>query len=308
MHEAASLAADGSALSWTPTAGRSLPYLEVPMSTDTAPAPVASDPFRFDGKVVVIVGAGGAFGSAAAPAFAARGAQVFCTDIDTDALDATVGSVRRSGGVAEGLAADAGDAADVERAFAALDRAFGRVDVLLNLSGANRGIGRAETADVRIWDDNLRTNLTARLLTSQQAARRMIAAGHGGSIVSISSIAGSSVLGRESLAYGVAMAGVDHLTRELAVAWAPHGIRVNAIRPCQFVNRGLQAIIDDPARRDVVARMISGIPLGRMGRPEEIVGPLIFLASDAASMVTGISMPVDGGNLALNAGGSAATR
>lgn len=277
------------------------------MSTDPAFAPAASDPFRFDGKVAFIAGAGGAFGSAAAPDFAARGARVFCTDIDIDALDATVEAVRRAGGMAQGLVADVGDPAAVDRAFAALDAAFGRVDVVLNLFGANRGIGRAETADIRAWEDNLRTNLTARLLTAQQAARRMIAAGRGGSIVSVSSIAGSSVLGRESLAYGVAMAGVDQLTRELAVAWAPYGIRVNAIKPCQFVNRGLQAIIDEPARRDVVARMISGIPLGRMGRPGEIVGPLIFLASDAASMVTGISMPVDGGNLAFNAGGSAAT-
>lgn len=277
------------------------------MSTDQAPAP-AADPFRFDGKVVFVTGAGGAFGSAAAPAFAARGARVFCTDIDVEALDATVESVRRGGGVAEGLVTDAGDPAAVERAFVALDATFGRVDIVLNLSGANHGVGRPETAALRAWDDNLRVNLSSKLLVAQQAARRMIEAGRGGSIVSVSSIAGSSVLGRESLAYAVAMAGVEQLTRELAVAWAPHGIRVNAIKPCQFVNPGLQAIIDDPAKAEIVARMISGIPLGRMGRPEEIVGPLVFLASDAASMVTGISMPVDGGNLAFNAGGSAATR
>lgn len=278
------------------------------MPTEHVPAAGAPDPFRFDDRVVVITGAGGAFGSVVAPAFAARGARVFCIDIDAAALDRTVERVRSAGGVADGLVADAGDPAAVERAFEALDAVFGRVDVVLNLSGANQGIGRPERADVRTWEENIRINLTAKLLTSQQAARRMIAAGHGGSIVSVSSIAGSTVLGRESLAYGVAMAGVEQLTRELAVAWAPHGIRVNAIKPCQFVNPGLQAIIDDPARRDVVARMISGIPLGRMGRPEEIVGPLVFLASDAASMVTGVSLPVDGGNLAFNAGGSAATR
>jgi NAD(P)-dependent dehydrogenase (short-subunit alcohol dehydrogenase family) len=277
------------------------------MSTDPAFASATLDPFRFDGKVVFITGAGGAFGSVTAPAFAARGARVFCTDIDGEALDRTVEAVRKAGGTADGIVADSGDPADVEHAFEALDAVYGQVDVVLNLSGANRGIGRPETADVRTWEENLRVNLSSKLLTAQQAARRMIAAGRGGSIVSVSSIAGSSVLGRESLAYGVAMAGAEQLTRELAVAWAPHGIRVNAIKPCQFVNSGLQAIIDDPTKRDVVARIISGIPLGRMGRPEEIVGPLVFLASDAASMVTGISMPVDGGNLAFNAGGSAAT-
>lgn len=278
------------------------------MSSDPAIAPAAPDPYRFDGKVAFITGAGGAFGSAAAPAFAGRGARVFCIDIDGVALDRTLAAVRDAGGEATGLVADSGDPADVERAFEALDAAYGRVDIVLNLSGANHGVGRPETADIGAWDENLRINLTAKLLTAQQAARRMIAVGAGGSIVSVSSIAGSTVLGRESLAYAVAMAGVEQLTRELAVAWAPHRIRVNAIKPCQFVNPGLQAIIDDPARSDVVARMISGIPMGRMGRPDEIVGPLLFLASDAASMVTGISMPVDGGNLAFNAGGSAATR
>lgn len=278
------------------------------MSTDPVVAPAAPDPFRFDGKVAFITGAGGAFGSAAAPAFAARGARVFGIDIDGEALERSLAAVRRAGGEATGVIADSGDRAEVERAFDALDAAYGRVDIVLNLSGANHGVGRPETADIGAWDENLRINLTAKLLTAQQAARRMIAVGAGGSIVSVSSIAGSSVLGRESLAYAVAMAGVEQLTRELAVAWAPHGIRVNAIKPCQFVNPGLQAIIDDPARRDVVARMISGIPMGRMGRPDEIVGPLVFLASEAASMITGISMPVDGGNLAFNAGGSAAIR
>lgn len=278
------------------------------MSSQAASSAGPGDPFRFDGRVVFITGAGGSFGRVAAPAFAARGARIFCTDIAAEALEGTLAAVRRVGGSAEGLLADSGDPAAVERAFEALDVAYGRVDVVLNLSGANHGVGRPETAAIGAWDENLRVNLTAKLLTAQQAARRMMAAGTGGSIVNVSSIAGSTVLGRESLAYATAMAGVEQLTRELAVAWAPHGIRVNAIKPCQFVNAGLQAIIDDPARRDVVARMISGIPLGRMGRPDEIVGPLIFLASDAASMVTGISMPVDGGNLAFNAGGSAATR
>jgi NAD(P)-dependent dehydrogenase (short-subunit alcohol dehydrogenase family) len=276
------------------------------MSMDPVPTSPATDLFRFDGKVVFITGAGGAFGAAVAPAFAARGARVFATDIDSAALGVTVESVRRAGGTAEASAADSGDPLAVERAFEALDAAFGRVDVVLNLSGANHGVGRPETAYLHAWQENLRVNLSSKLLVAQQAARRMIAAGQGGSIVNVSSIAGSSVLGRESLAYGVAMAGVDQLTRELAVAWAPHGIRVNAIKPCQFVNPGLQRIIDDPTKADVVARMISGIPLGRMGRPDEIVGPLVFLASDAASMVTGISMPVDGGNLAFNAGGSPA--
>lgn len=276
------------------------------MMPEPAVTAATTDPFRFDGRVVFLAGAG-AFGRAAAPAFAARGAAIFVTDLDPDAVATTVDTVRATGGAADGLAADAGDPDAVRRAFEALDERFGRIDVLLNVSGGNPKVGRSEDVDVAIWNEVLRIDLTAKLLTSQAAARRMIAAGRGGSIVNISSIAGSSVLGRETLAYGTAMAGVIQLTRELAIAWAPHGIRVNAIQPCQFVNPGLQAIIDDPGQADLVARIVSGIPLGRMGRSEEMVGPLVFLASDAASMVTGVTLPVDGGNLAFNAGGSAAT-
>jgi len=277
------------------------------MSSEPTAAPVPEDSFRFDGRVVFLAGAG-AFGHAAAPAFAQRGAAVFVTDLDPAAVATTIASVRAAGGDADGVAADTGDPDAVARAFEALDARFGRVDVLLNVSGGNPKVGLPEDVDVAVWNEVLRIDLTAKLLTSQAAARRMIAVGRGGSIVNVSSIAGSSVLGRETLAYGTAMAGVIQLTRELAIAWAPHGIRVNAIQPCQFVNPGLQAIIDDPDQADIVGRMVSGIPLGRMGRPEEMVGPLVFLASDAAAMVTGVTLPVDGGNLAFNAGGSGATR
>ena len=275
--------------------------------TTERPAASPLDPFRLDGRVVVLAGAG-SFGRAAAPVFAQRGARLFVTDLDPDAVEATVALARAAGGSAEGLPGDSGDRDTVDGVFAALDRAFGRVDVVLNIGGGNPRVGRPEHVDVHAWDEVLRIDLTAKLLTSQAAARRMIAAGHGGSIVNMSSIAGSTVLGRDTVAYGTAMAGVIQLTRELAVAWAPYGIRVNAIQACQFVNPGLQAMIDDQAQRETVERIVSGIPLGRMGRAEEMVGPLLFLASDAASMVTGVTLPVDGGNLAFNAGGSASAR
>jgi len=277
------------------------------MTSEPAAAPPGADPFRFDGRVVVLAGAG-AFGRAAAPVFAARGAAIFVTDLDPAAVESIVASVRAAGGDSDGLAADTGDPAAVQAVFEALDDRFGRVDILLNVSGGNPRIGRAEAVAVAAWDEVIRIDLTAKLLTSQAAARRMIAAGRGGSIVNMSSIAGTTVLGRDTLAYGTAMAGVIQMTRELAVAWAPHGIRVNAIQACQFVNPGLQAMIDDPAQAATISRIVSGIPLGRMGRSDEMVGPLVFLASDAASMVTGITLPVDGGNLAFNAGGSPGTR
>ncbi len=128
--------------------------------------------------------------------------------------------------------------------------------------------------------------------------------GHGGSIVNVSSIASASSLGRGNLAYGASKSGVNQLTRELAVEWAHHGIRVNGIQPCQFLNAGWRGMVADPSKADLVQRVLSGIPIGRMGEPREIVGPVLFLVSDAASMVTGALLPVDGGNLALNPTGS----
>ena len=148
------------------------------MTSEPAATPIAPDPFRFDGRVVFLAGAG-AFGRAAAPAFAARGARIFVTDLDPAAVEATVALAVDAGGEAEGLAADTGDMTAVNTAFEALDARFGRVDVVLNVSGGNPRIGRPEAVDVRAWEEVLRIDLTAKLLTAQAAARRMIAAGRG---------------------------------------------------------------------------------------------------------------------------------
>jgi NAD(P)-dependent dehydrogenase (short-subunit alcohol dehydrogenase family) len=164
--------------------------------------------------------------------------------------------------------------------------------------------GRPEAFPLEIWEDVLRTNLTGYFLFARAAGKRMIEQGGGGAIVNISSIAGASSLGRGNLAYGASKSGVNQLTRELAVEWAHHGIRVNAIQPSQFLNAGWRSMVADPARSALVQHVLAGIPMGRMGEPHEIVGPVLFLVSDAASMVTGVLLPVDGGNLALNPTGS----
>jgi gluconate 5-dehydrogenase len=251
----------------------------------------------------MVTGAAGAFGRVTAIGLARAGADIFATDIDAKGLAETVSLVAADGVHCESLAGDSSDAATIEASFAALDVAFGRIDVLVNNAGINPQQGRPEVFPAEVWRHVLETNLTSYFLQAQAAATRMIA-GTGGSIVNVSSIAGASALGRGNLAFGVSKAGVDQLTRELAVEWAQHAIRVNSILPCQFVNDGLRGVMADPARASTVNRMISGIPMGRMGQPEEIVGPILFLASEAASMVTGANLPVDGGNLALNPGGS----
>jgi len=134
----------------------------------------------------------------------------------------------------------------------------------------------------------------------------MIKRGKGGSIISISSIAGSSALGRGNFVYSVTKGGINQFTRELAVEWAPHKIRVNAIQPAQIMTPALKSIFTSSqlSAQKTRDRMLVGIPLDRFGEPEDVAKAAVFLASDAAAFITGHLLPVDGGNLALNAGGS----
>jgi NAD(P)-dependent dehydrogenase (short-subunit alcohol dehydrogenase family) len=275
----------------------------------TAPPTVAVGPdlFRLDGLVAVVTGAGGPFGRSIALGLARAGASVFATDLNDGTLGETVEHVRASGARCESKAGDVSRPDDVAAIMDAFDEAFDGLDVLVNNAGINPRQGRPEDYPLDVWHRVIDTNLTAYLVFAQAAFKRMARHGGGGSIVNVSSIAGASALGRGNLGFGVSKAGVEQLTRELAVEWATAGVRVNAIQPCQFLNEGLQALVDDPAQKPLVDRMIGGIPMGRMGRPDEIAGPVLFLASPASSMVTGVVLPVDGGNGAMNPGGSVPT-
>jgi NAD(P)-dependent dehydrogenase (short-subunit alcohol dehydrogenase family) len=265
--------------------------------------PVGPALFRLDDRVAVITGAGGAFGRATAIGFARAGARLVLSDIDAAALDDTRRLVEVDG-ECRTVTGDASDETFAEATIATADRTWGRLDVLVNNAGINPHQAASEEYPIDVWERVLRVNLTGYLMHAKAAARLMSRERRGGSIVMVSSISGASALGRGNLAFGVSKAGIDQLTRELAVEWAPRGIRVNSILPCQFLNAGLRGLVADPARRRTVDRMIGGIPMGRMGEPEEVVGPILFLASPASSMVTGVNLPVDGGNLAFNAGGS----
>ncbi|HMF18898.1 MAG TPA: SDR family oxidoreductase, partial [Gemmataceae bacterium] len=135
----------------------------------------------------------------------------------------------------------------------------------------------------------------------QEAGRRMLAAGRG-SIVNIGSLASITAMGRGHIAYSMAMGAVAQMTRELSTEWSGRGVRVNAILPAQVVNPGLEKrMAEDPNLRD---QFLSGIPTGRLGKPDDIKGLAVFLASDASAWITGALIPMDGGNLAMNAGGS----
>jgi NAD(P)-dependent dehydrogenase (short-subunit alcohol dehydrogenase family) len=261
--------------------------------------------FRLDGRVALITAAGGAFGRAIAVGMARAGAHLLLSDVDPTRLAEVATLVQRADGTCATQIADVGSLADVEALYAALDRSYGQIDVLVNIAGIGPR-GPADTFPLADLEKAIRVNVIGTFAMCQAAGQRMIKRGRGGSIINFSSIAGSSTLGRGSIAYGTTKSAIDQMTRELAVEWAPHRVRVNAIKPCQFLNEGWRSQVADPARRRLVQRVLDGIPMGRMGEPEEMVGPVIFLASDAASMVTGILLPVDGGNLAYNPTGTSA--
>jgi NAD(P)-dependent dehydrogenase (short-subunit alcohol dehydrogenase family) len=263
--------------------------------------------FNLAGRVAVVTGAGanGGNGHATALAMAACGADVLVSDIDDAGVEQTVAEVRALGRRCFGCHCDVGDADQIDAMFALLDQHFGQVDILVNNVGTGHR-SRPENLSLDDWRRVFRVNNEGTFLCSMAAGRRMIARGQGGSIISISSIAGSSALGRGNFVYSASKGGINQFTRELAVEWSIHGIRVNAIQPAQIMTPALRAIFErsqlDGARTR--ERMLVGIPLGRFGEPEDVAKAAVFLASDAAAFITGHLLPVDGGNLALNAGGS----
>jgi NAD(P)-dependent dehydrogenase (short-subunit alcohol dehydrogenase family) len=261
--------------------------------------------FRLDGRVAVVTGAASGLGHSIAAGLAFYGATVVGADINEPGLEATVQRIRDAGGTAVGVYCDVADEASVEALFADLDREFGRVDILVNDAFVPPIRVLPEAFELDAWERSLRVNLTGYFLCARAAGRRMIAQGHGGSIVNIGSIAGSSALGRGNFVYSVSKHGVVGLTRELAIEWARHGIRVNVVQPSQFLTPTVRTWIDvQPDPEGFTKNLLRGVPLDRLGDPEtDIVGPVVFLASDAAAMITGVLLPVDGGNLAFNAGG-----
>jgi NAD(P)-dependent dehydrogenase (short-subunit alcohol dehydrogenase family) len=259
--------------------------------------------FDLSGRVAVVTGGGGGLGTAITAGLAAHGADVALIDVDREALAVAAQGVRDAGRRALALETDVSDEHAAHAAFNEVDSAFGRLDILVNLAYTPT-FGPPETLSLSDWDKALRINLTSYFLCCREAGTRMIAAGRGGAIVNMCSIGGTSAVGRGSYPYSVSKGGVVMMTKELAVEWAKHGIRVNAIQPCQFLTPGLRHRLDNPELGAIREKFLSGIPLNRLGEPPEMVGPVVFLVSDASSMVTGALLPVDGGNLALNAGGT----
>jgi NAD(P)-dependent dehydrogenase (short-subunit alcohol dehydrogenase family) len=256
--------------------------------------------FDLTGKVAVVTGAARGLGRAMSLALAEHGADLVLVDLNGEGAQDTAEQIKSLGRRALPMVVNMTDTAQVSALFSKVDTEFGRIDFLGNVAGdALRG--RPESIpleDVRRTIENL---VITRFFACQEAGKRMLAQ-KSGSIVSIGSIASVTALGRGHIAYSMGMGGVVQMTRELSTEWSGRGVRVNAILPAQVVNPDLeQRMTADPAMR---TKFLSGIPAGRMGTPDDIRGLSVFLASDASRWITGAIIPMDGGNLAMNAGGS----
>ena len=256
--------------------------------------------FDLSGRVALVSGAASGLGRQMALALAQVGADLVLADINAAGMQETAHTIEGLGRRSLPVVCDVADVAQIRALFRQADREFGRIDVVGNVAGEGVRGDPLELTEEQVLAA-LQNLVVGRFFCCQEAGRRMLAQGRG-SIINIVSIAGLTALGRHHLAYSMAMGGVAQMTRELSTEWASRGVRVNAIVCAQIENRDLQErMAVDPNLRDAYLR---GLPMGRLGKPEDIQGLAIFLASDASAWITGALIPLDGGNLAKNAGGS----
>jgi len=256
--------------------------------------------FDLTGKVALVSGAAQGLGRAMALALAEAGADVMLVDRNAEGAKKTGALITEFGRHKAVAPCDVSDPEQIRDLFRHLDAEFGQIDFLGNVAG-DGVLGSPEEISLADVEQSWRNLVLGRFCMCQEAGRRMLAAGRG-SIVNIGSLASTTALGRGHIGYSMAMGAVAQMTRELSTEWSGRGVRVNAILPAQVLNPSLEArIAADPALK---TRYLSGIPSGRLGHPDDIKGLAVFLASDSASWITGALIPMDGGNLAMNGGGS----
>lgn len=250
-----------------------------------------TDPFALAGHVALVTGASSGLGAHFARVLAGAGARVAVAARRVDKLAAIAASAAVKNTKITAVAMDVTDAKSVAHAFAAAENALGTVTVVVNNAGlvvAKPALDQSE-AD---WDSVIDTNLKGAWLLAQEAARRMVAAKKNGTIINIASVLGVRVAGGVA-PYAVSKAGLIQMTKALALEWARHGIRVNALAP-GYIETDLNR---DFLNSDAGQAMMKRIPQRRFGRVEDLDGPLLLLASDASRYMTGAVVAVDGGHL-----------
>jgi NAD(P)-dependent dehydrogenase (short-subunit alcohol dehydrogenase family) len=248
--------------------------------------------FSLEGRNAFVTGASRGIGRAIAVAFAEVGANVAVVSRSQDALQDTAREIEARGRRALGLAADVGDADAVRSAVERAGEAFGGLDVVVNNAGS--APFRSDVTETRIegFEKYVRVNFLSAVYVLQAAAPRLFESGRG-AVLNISSVGGLSAAPGVAY-YGAAKAALINLTKTLAVEWAEHGVRVNALAP-GWIETDMNTLLrEDEASRE---RMLEGIAMRRFGEPEEVASAAVFLCSDAASYITGEVLVVDGGDV-----------
>lgn len=258
--------------------------------------PTFADLFRLDGRVAVITGASSGIGVALARGLARAGADVVSTARRQDMIDRTAEMVRGYGVRAAAYTCDITDEAQFEALFDRVVAEFGRLDIMVNNAGfTDRTALRHDQNTMKKFRAIVELDLLATMNGCRLAARKMLAQEPpGGVVINVSSILGKNASEFRASAYHAAKAGVDGLTRVLAYEWAREGIRVNALAPSYFEGTEMMDMVFEAAPETKV-HTIQRTPMGRLGRPEDLEGAIVFLCSDAGRFVTGHTLYVDGG-------------
>src|SRR5664279_4383838 len=250
--------------------------------------------FRLAGRVAIVTGGGGAIGSALAEALAGAGAQVAVVGRTPEALEAAVRRIEAAGGEGLAVVADVTDEESVDGAVAKATAQFGNVDILVNAVGGGAGkvLFPAEGYPRAEWDWIMDLNLRSTVVATQPVVRRLIEHGGRGAILNISSVRASLGINAGYSAYVAAKGAISSLTRQWATEWARYGITVNAISPTFVDTPQVATLLGDPVFN---ARVLSRIPLGRVGVTDDLIGPTLLFCSAAGSFVTGQILVIDGG-------------
>jgi gluconate 5-dehydrogenase len=250
--------------------------------------------FGLDGQVALVVGGGGAIGSALGVALAGAGANVTVAGRTAESLEAAVARIRETGSEGLPIVADASDRDASGRMVADTVERFGRLDIIVNAVGGGAGkvLFAAEEYPSEAWDWIYDLNVRSTLYPTQAAVKAMIAGGRGGRVLNISSVRAQLGIDAGYSAYVAAKGAISSLTRQWATEWAKHGITVNAISPTFVDTPQVATLLGDPAFK---AGIVSRIPLGRIGRTDDLIGPSLLFCSAAGAFVTGQVLMIDGG-------------
>jgi NAD(P)-dependent dehydrogenase (short-subunit alcohol dehydrogenase family) len=247
--------------------------------------------FDLTGRVALVTGAARGLGRAIALGLAQHGAAVAIADRLDEAAEETAATIRGQGAIAAAFHCDVAQESEVRHLVAAALAAFGRIDILVNNAGITKRIPLFEWQP-EDWDEVIRINQIGTFLVAREVGRHMIDR-RAGSIVNMAALGGGVLgLGRGNAIYCSTKGAVVALTRDLAAEWAPYRVRVNCVAPGWFRTEMTAPLLNNP---ELLSRILDRVPLGRLGEPEDVVGPVVFLASDAAAMITGHLLPIDGG-------------